>query len=318
MDEERLARYLAGDASDADRSQVDAWAAADPSHAAQLSRLQVAWRPTEPAGTWDVTGAWAKVSSRLDSARFEPEIIPIWRRPFVQWLAAAGLLVAVGSGAWLTVRDRPTVYQTAVGERREIALEDGSRITMAPASRIEIAAGYGQPYRAVTLEGRAWFEVDHDEARPFRVQVGQTQVEDLGTEFEVDASSAEVVVSVMSGSVSVRSGAAATVTLGPKDVAKVTPSGQSQVDHQVAVERFLAWRKGTLSFENRPIGQVLDELERWHEVDFVASDEIRGRSFTGDLPTDRLDVAMATLTTAMTLTANQLGKTVTLTYKAAP
>jgi transmembrane sensor len=318
MDEERLARYLAGDASDADRSQVDAWAAADPSRAAELSRLQVAWRPTEPAGTWDVTSAWTKVSSRLDSARFEPEIIPVWRRPFVQWLAAAGLLVAVGTGAWLTVRDRPTVYQTAVGERREITLEDGSRITMAPASRIEIAAGYGQPYRAVTLAGRAWFEVDHDEARPFRVQVGQTQVEDLGTEFEVDASSADVVVSVMSGSVSVRAGAAAAVTLGPKDVAKVTPSGQPQVDHQVAVERFLAWRKGTLSFENRPIGQVLDELERWHEVDFVASDEIRGRSFTGDLPTDRLDVAMATLTTAMTLTANQLGKTVTLTYKAAP
>ena len=315
MDEERLARYLAGEASSDDRAQVDTWAGSDPARAAELARMQAVWRPAEAAGTWDTNRAWARISPQLDSA---VAVVPIGRRPLVRWLAAAAVLGAVGAGGWFGLSERTVVFQTAVGERREITLEDGSRVTLAPATRLDVKPGFGKPDRELTLRGRAWFEVTHDEARPFRVQVGQTQVEDLGTEFEIDASAAGVLVSVMSGSVAIRTGSSSAVTLGPKDVARVDQTGQSQVAHEVAVEKFLAWRHGTLAFENRPVGQVLRELERWHEIDFVASDDVTGRGFTGDLPTDRLDVAMATLTTAMGLTANQVGRTITLTRKAAP
>lgn len=315
MDEERLARYLAGEASDVDRSQVEAWAAADPAHRAQLGRLAAVWANKPTAETWNVDQAWASVAARLDNAVSEPEPI---RRRTLHWLAAAAVLAAVGLGSFVALSRRPLAYETGVGERREILLADGSRAVLAPASRLEIASSYGQPTRLVTLVGRAWFEVTHDEARPFRVVSGQTTVEDLGTEFEVDATSNTVVVSVMSGSVAVRSGSAPTVTLGPKDVATVAETGVSAVDHEVEVERFMAWRKGTLSFENRPLRQVLSELERWHEVNFAAKDDVLDRSFTGDLPTDRLDVAMATITTAMTLTANRVGNTISLAHKAAP
>lgn len=314
MDDERLARYLAGQASDADRSQIEAWAKANPAHDTELRRLQAAWVPSEPAGAWNVDGAWAKVAAQLD----RPAKPPISRRPVVGWLAAAAAILAVGAGSWVAIGSRPTRYETAVGERREVVLSDGSKVTLAPASRLEVLANFGNPIRGVTLTGKAWFEVDHDEARPFRVQVGKTMVEDLGTEFEIDATTTDLVVSVMSGSVAIHAGSATPVTLGPNDVATVAASGASAVDHQVEVERFIAWRKGTLSFENRPLRQVLTELERWHEISFSAKDDVLERTFTGDIPTNRLDVALATLTTAMGLTANQVGTTVTLAHKAAP
>ncbi len=320
MDSERLARYLAGEASPAERAQVAAWAGADAANATELDRLQAAWAARETPGAWDVDRAWTRLDSRLATATasVDLELMPVARRSAYRWLAAAAVLVVAGAGVWLATRSGPRVYETAVGERRQISLPDGSEVVLAPASRLTIQPGYGKSERSLLLDGRAWFEVHHDEARPFRVRARLAVVEDLGTEFEIDATSPEIKVAVVSGSVSVTIGSGAPMMLGPQDLGRVGPAGQGEVVHRAAVERLIAWRKGTLAFENRPVGQVLDEMERWYDVMFNAPVEVRGRTFTGDLPTDRLDDALATIGAAVGLTALRTERVITLAFKAAP
>lgn len=314
MDSERLARYLAGEASADDRAQVEAWAASEGSRASELRLLEKAWRNGQPPGQWNVDFAWTQVAGRLDHTA-RPK--PAWqRRQVFGWLAAAGLAAMVGGGWWAV--NRPTVFQTGVGQSRDLTLADGSRITLAPSSRLTVSRSFGRTSREVALAGKGWFEVDHDAARPFRVSVGDARVEDLGTQFEIDASGQDLKVAVMEGEVSLTMPSTPTMLLRPKDVAWVGKNGQAGVSHDVAVDRLITWRKGSLAFEDRSLAEVTAELARWHEVTFEAAPVVLDRRFTGDLPTNDLDEALVRITTAVGLTATRNGTTVTLTLKAAP
>src|SRR5256885_1096045 len=66
----------------------------------------------------------------------------------------------------LTAQPRLT-YVTAVRERSELRLPDGTRVRLAPASKLRVATDFGVERRDVYLDGEAYFEVVHDEMRPF-------------------------------------------------------------------------------------------------------------------------------------------------------
>ena len=91
-------------------------------------------------------------------------------------LVAASLLV----GAILVVQPLGQTYDTAVGERRAISLEDGSTIELNTNSRVRVRLARGE--RRLWLEkGQAMFAVAPDKARPFLVTAGDTTVRALGT-----------------------------------------------------------------------------------------------------------------------------------------
>ncbi|MDN5782296.1 MAG: FecR domain-containing protein, partial [Luteimonas sp.] len=88
-------------------------------------------------------------------------------------VAALAAVFAVGLAAWQLGTDAPAAkqYASAIGEQRVIALADGSRVTLAPRSRISVA--FSEGVRDIDLvSGEADFKVAHDRARPFRVHAG--------------------------------------------------------------------------------------------------------------------------------------------------
>ena len=318
MDSDRLARYVAGEASPDDHADVVAWAAANPSNQNELERLSAAWiNPREP-GVYDLDRAWSRVAGRLGQAVADPELldVPLVRRPVVRWLAAAAVVLAVGSTVMLRGRDVAVTYSTGIGEQRTVALPDGSKAILAPASTLVVAAGYGKPNRGLRLNGRAWFDVAHDDARPFQIQAAGMMIEDLGTEFEVVTTGPGLQVMVVSGSVAVhRASGSATVTLGPRDVATISPHGGSSVDHQAPVDRMTSWRQGTLDFVNRPLGEVAAEIERWYDVQLVLAPGLSDRPLNAPIPTNNLTEALEIITTALGLTRSDVGRIISLAPK---
>jgi transmembrane sensor len=209
----------------------------------------------------------------------------------------------------------------AIGEQREIDLSDGTRVVLAPASRLEIRRGFGKPAREVELNGRAWFEVTHDESRPFRVYTSGAVIEDLGTEFEVIGRRGDALqVAVMSGAVNVHgAGSAPPMRLGPGDVARLPGVGEPSVRHEAPVATLMAWRGGNLTFDETPVAEVLDELSRWYGVTFRLSDPATGpKPFTATLPTANLEEALQILGTGRGLTVTRTGDVVTLSPPAVP
>ncbi len=318
MDSDRLARYFAGEASPDDRADVAAWAASNPANQKELDGLVAAWKSPRQRGVYDLDRAWGQVAGRFGQAMADPEpiAVPLARRPVGRWLAAAAVVLAIGSAVLLRARDVAVTYTTAIGERRLVTLPDGSTATLAPASTVVVAAGYGKPNRHLSLTGRAWFEVSHDDARPFQIAAAGMMVEDLGTEFEVVTTSPGLQVTVVTGSVAVHRGSgSATVTLGPRDVATISPHGGSNVDHQAAVDRITSWRQGTLDFVNRPLGEVAAELERWYDVALVLAPGLQARRLNAPIPTGNLTEALEIITTALGLTRSDAGRVITLAPK---
>lgn len=303
--DELLARYLAGEASPEESAGIERRAETDPVFARELDRLLAAYAGVGGTGSHTTDQAWNRLAARID----EPvRVLPFHRRPLFR-MAAALVLVAGATLLWRgagpadPVQAGPDTIRTAAGERRSVELADGSRIVMAPGSVLRIAEGVasGKGERRVDLEGEAWFEVEHDASRPFRVYTTDAVTEDLGTEFTVRAWPGEgrVRVAVVSGEVALRSagpGDTTSVTLGPEDVGELIAGQAPTVSRPGSLADFVAWHEGRLPVEDLRLDSLVVELARWYGVTLTLGDSsLAARRITATFDLDRLEDALDVL-----------------------
>lgn len=197
---------------------------------------------------------------------------------------AAMLLIGVGS-AWFVWR--PLQLQTQFGEQGSFLLEDGSRVTLNSASKIEVRLRRDR--RLVTLvAGEALFEVAHDGARPFEVRAGQATLRAVGTQFDVDVRPTRTTVTVTEGRVAVlsvgegRQRGTPLPTLGVADQLIITPAGSLVPQHGVNVTAALSWTQHKIIFEHRSVGDVAEEFNRYNRERIqIVSKELREQEITG-------------------------------------
>ena len=151
--------------------------------------------------------------------------------------AAACILLLVGlAGIFFAGRMVPDgrMQQVVVpaGQRVELRLADGTKVWLNSKSRLEYPSSFGRRSRRVTLCGEGYFEVAHDERKPFVVETGQYDVRVLGTTFNVyayDNDRAAFETALMEGSVEVssRSDASQRLVLQPNEAAVMPPTAAS-------------------------------------------------------------------------------------------
>jgi ferric-dicitrate binding protein FerR (iron transport regulator) len=323
VDWDRLARYVSGESGATERADIERWAATSESNRAILESARRRWNAASDGASWNVDGAWTRLSARLEDVTVDSGIVDIdtrrarplgWPRVtrIVSLAAAAVLLIAV---TLQLRRDEPGTegatmalsideMRTGVGEQRTIDLTDGSQVVLGAASTLRLAPGFGTTTREVSLEGQAFLRVKHDAARPFIVNAGGTRTVDLGTAFEVRAYPNETVrVAVTEGVVAVArdTGVADSTVLQPGDVAEVPTTGETVVKRQQNVERLLGWTRGELVFDDTPLSEVARELERWFDVQVrIEEDALRSRRFSVPLKIgESLDNVLELIETAV-------------------
>lgn len=179
-----------------ERAQFAAWCAQDPRHAAAYRRFEAIWldavmlRELEPLAR--VPAARISWWQRL---RASLAIHPL------RWAASASLMVTIAAlGLWSLLT--PAHYSTGIAQVRDIHLTDGSEITLGASS--SLAVTYRRHERRVVLtSGVAFFSVVKNVSRPFVVVVGDEEVRDLGTKFEVRREPTGMRVAVVEGTVEV-------------------------------------------------------------------------------------------------------------------
>ncbi|MET4138986.1 FecR domain-containing protein [Pedobacter sp. UYP1] len=133
---------------------------------------------------------------------------------FLQIAASLLLVCSIGLAWWKTVPHPQQKTQlilriasTKANEKKTITLADGSEITLSPSSRLSYPAKFAASFREIVLEeGEAFFNITHDEKRPFNVQLpGKLYTKVLGTSFTIRAFKASnaLNVSVSTGKVAV-------------------------------------------------------------------------------------------------------------------
>ena len=202
------------------------------------------------------------------------------------------------------------------GGEYTVELNDGTRVRLNADSELRFPVKFVGNERKVFLKGVAYFEVERDTSRPFRVDVhGDAIIEVLGTEFNVNAypENAEIFATLVLGKVRVADlQTDSTVVLLPNQQAALSGAGINV--KEVNPEDFISWINGRFYFEKMPLEEILIQLGRWYDLQvFWANEELKSYEFTGAIWRDntiRQTLDMIEKTTDVCFTVS--GRTVTV------
>ncbi len=258
------------------RAQLDLWRSASPLHEEIWVRTNRAYGlvgMAADARRRAQTGRDAGVRPGEDEPRLQKPAPPTRERPTRKSLArlsgiAAAVVLIVGIVAFRlpdTVVRMQADYATATAERRIVALDDGSRVHLAPLSAIDVSLTGGSR-RIRLIEGQAYFDVVPESSRPFEVRAGEVVVTVLGTAFEVDYGKKGTTVAVTSGRVRVEDTTTPTPTneeLVSGDWIEVSATGARRGD--ASLDQIGDWVRGELIAYDRPIGEIVDDLRPYYD-----------------------------------------------------
>jgi transmembrane sensor len=256
-------------------------------------RVQLAeWRQRSP----EHERAWEKATALLEKfgalppsgARALKQMALPERRSAVKMLA---VLLVAGPAAWLGLHSAPWpqhagAYSTAAGERRDIVLADGTRLSMNTDTAIDVE--YDQARRVIHLRrGEILITTAKDSARtprPFLVAVDQGRIRALGTRFTVRQLDGLSRVAVFAGA----------VEISPRDTPSATlivPAGKQSAFSATRIEALApadenstAWRNGMLVADRMPMSQFLEELGRYRRGTLQCAPAVARLQVSGVFP----------------------------------
>jgi ferric-dicitrate binding protein FerR (iron transport regulator) len=192
-------------------------------------------------------------------------------------------------------KNKEVLYNTLSTPRArqfQLVLPDGSHVWLNAASSIKFPASFSANERRVEITGEAYFEVVKNAAQPFRVMyttaAREGTIEVLGTHFNVNAYNDEAAVktTLIEGRVRIANGPSTgnrEVILKPGQQAQVK-NDQITVVEKADVNAALAWKNGLIVFNGADIKEVLRQVSRWYDVDFVYQGNIQVPEFYGEIP----------------------------------
>lgn len=255
----------------ADRKRLAQWLARDPQRHRYLDdalRLQLL--------VADVLIASPEPRIGLDPER---------RHPWPSWALGASAAIALV----VVLLGSRNIQDSGYGRLNSVTMTDGSRIELNSDSRIRVTEA--PDIRQVELlDGEAYFTVMHDTKRPFVVLSQGRRITAVGTQFNVRTRGETTRVAVTEGRVVVQTSPGLLergtpqrreVSVGERvlcDSRNIEPlaSDPQQLSQETA------WRQRRLIIENRPLSEVVEELN--HHVSYkliLVGDKSRNQPIGG-------------------------------------
>ncbi|MDZ5602726.1 FecR domain-containing protein [Pseudomonas sp. RP23018S] len=220
------------------------------------------------------------------------------RRTLLKGLA---LGIGVAGVAWSGYRNAPIWMadaRTATGERRQMTLADGTRLTLNTGSAVDIR--YSAEQRLIVLlEGEIAVHTASD-PRPLRVRTAHGSLRALGTQFTVRLQPAQTELIVMQHAVAVHNAASPGEVLVNAGMALSFGSGPLPAPYPADLAR-TEWRAGLLVLDGWPLRQALAELQRYRPGVLSCSDEVAQLRVAGVYPLNDTDRALTAIADALQL-----------------
>lgn len=168
---------------------------------------------------------------------------------------------------------------TPMGGTYQFTLSDGTKVWLNAASKIIFPSHFSGKDRKVLLEGEAYFSVVHNEKQPFLVESKDQVVEDIGTEFNINAYNDEpaFITTLVEGSAAVNG---TVIIPGQQATLKDNGIKVSNVDPALAI----AWKMGRFTYKNTPLDMVMRQIARWYDIEVnYANEELKNELFSGSV-----------------------------------
>lgn len=253
-----------------------------------------------------------------------------WKR----WVSAAAIFALLTtSGIWIyNMRSKAPVsdittqqvneVNTMPGSRSKNVLPDGTIVWLNSDSRISYNAAFGKEKREITLTGEAFFDVARNEAVPLFVHAKTVTIEVKGTAFNVRSypGSDKVQTALIRGSVELHTKSKPDEKIRLKPNEKITiditeDAGRNAVNtasktppvksyHIDVLKQStlttlipeVSWIENRLVFDNEPLPDVIDKMEKWYNIDIVLTNKkLEGKKFSGVFEKENISEALSAL-----------------------
>lgn len=325
MTDELLYNYISGQTNAEESRIVQHWAQESEKRKQELARLKNVW-------------VLAGLETEIDPGIKNSEIERIWniirelnqkkqkqtlRIRIARYAAAILLLVGLSGTLGYYISNRLSISHTELteiivpkGQRSSIVLPDGSKVQLNSDSRLKFVS-FQTGKRKVILDGEGFFQVTHDQSRPFVVEAHGIEVEVLGTTFNVSSYPNDSVVTtyLVNGKVKI-SNQKDKVILSPSEAYQYNRTTHESSKMKVPDERFSNWTKGVLAIEGETIAELSKKLERRYNVQILfADEEVKQHIYTGSIRDENLTVVLEALEFASSIKFKQKGDSITLYSK---
>lgn len=300
--EVKAGRYLSGEADETERRNFESELEANAQLKAWFETYQIIWdqAPAVTTSDWDSDNAWTRFTSR-NVPVVQPK--PVRR---LRWAIAAAVVLAIGAAALLWSGPSATLYAYDADQSGPVLLPDNSKVYLNKDAILRVYS-FQKKIRRVELQGEAFFEVTHDDSKPFTVTAGNTITEVVGTAFNIHQSPERTTIFVKEGKVIFSENKSREILALAAGEAASFESGEI---HRIVnpSPNVHAWHTRQLSFNGMPLSAIITDMVNYFETPIrIDNDQIKDcrlnstKAFQDPRFEDVIDVVVASLNAEMVM-----------------
>jgi transmembrane sensor len=268
-------KFLAGEASADEISELNRWRESDESNETEYQHLCESWNyihTGKEVNTPDKEKVWGKILDKIISAK-EKHLYPRALIYKVAGIAATAAVIICSTLFFFLSKDTEkdlVSFNAPDGQKAQVALADGTNVSMNSNTKLSYYTDYSKKNRSVRLSGQAYFNVQKDPEHPFSVMVRNIKVVAYGTSFEVDGydNSSDITVSLQTGHVGVFSYPSNKLIadMKPNQKLVISMNGDTQITSDCNPDEAALWRNDKLKINGDNLDVIARKMESWYGV----------------------------------------------------
>lgn len=318
-----IARKLSGEITPVEEKRLNAWLNASPSNRDRYDKIvlfsqEVRSMPIpgcpDPKDEWSQLQEVMGTRARQKGGERKSHRRTASRRPAfssagtgLRYAPILAFLVILCAGVliWKTYLSKTGLRKTRTpfAQQTELLLPDGTQVRLNSGSTLRYPKNFAADRRKVRLSGEAFFDVKEKD-EPFVVVTGNAKVTVLGTLFNVWARDKKTRVIVKQGCVRFESidSEANAVHLVKNNISVIAGKQPPSAPRSVDADRRIGWPARRLVFEQTPLIEIIEELERAYDVRIVSrNSDVQGKTLTGSFDGMAFDEVLSSICLALNL-----------------
>jgi len=283
MNHELLLRYIVGDATLEEKSEMAVWLDSNPSHLREF----LAFRKLYDITLWNEKMKEAQITN-LSKKVFH------FRKLITEALKIAAIFVV----ALLVIRhfqpslpkNESVAMQTIfvpAGQRAELTLTDSTKVWLNAKTTFTFPNHFSDESRNVILNGEGYFDVKSNKKQPFIVNTEKYNIKVWGTKFNVMAYSGINIfeTSLLEGSVELlKPGIDKGTVIRPNE--RIFLENNQLVRAPISNFNHFLWKEGLISFDNETFPEMVSKLELYFDLKILTkNNKILSNRYTGKFRT---------------------------------
>jgi ferric-dicitrate binding protein FerR (iron transport regulator) len=307
-----MQRYLAGEASEQERTKIEAWL--DVMKTKKTTDLELSKADEEK-----LFRKITKNANNLDEViSFLPKQDKKTNTSLVMQIAATVLiLISVSYMLWnFKNKDSDILKVTSINGIEKIILNDGTLVWLHKGSNLTYFEKQQDGIRYAQLQGEALFEVAKDANHPFIITCGDVNLKVLGTSFSVKTNNDSLQLIVLTGKVNLSTSTnkeGINVEHSEKAFYKKNGEIEKLKLYQSDISTVTANTEYNMQFNNTSMEEVAEKIGKKFNVEVSISGKQTTRCrITADFTDHSLESTLKLITEVLDVSYTQNGNTITI------